>query len=139
VANDIGAGVNAKLLDTAAVKALVADRGYPDILPQGVKLPAYTYSVISDVPSHHMGGISGLSESRVQFDFYASTRKESNDLAEAARIAIDAQRGTFGSEAVRTCHLENTFRAVDPPVDASDRWRYITTCDYLVWYVQSTS
>jgi hypothetical protein len=139
VANDIGAGVNAKLLSTAAIKALVADRGYPDVLPQDVMLPAYTFTLISDVPSHHLGGISGLSEARVQVDCYAATRTIANQLAEAVRIAIDGQRGTFGSEAVRTCHLESVFSSAEQPVDASDKWRYVTTQDYLVWYVQSTS
>lgn len=139
MANDIGAGVNAKVLETAAVKAIVADRGYPDHLPQGCLYPAYTYTVVSDVASHHMQGISGLSEARVQFDFYAHTRRESNALHEAVRIAIDGQRGTFGSEQVRTCHSENVFRSADQPVDGSDKWRYITSVDYLIWYVQSTS
>lgn len=139
MANDIGAGVNAKLLSTAAVKAIVADRGFPDVLPQKVTLPAYTFTLISDVPSHHMGGISGLSEARVQIDCYAATRTIANQLAEAVRIAIDAQRGTFGTESVRTCHLENTFSSPEQPVDGSSEWRYVTTQDYLVWYVQSTS
>lgn len=140
MANDIGAGMNTYLLAQAAVKAIVADRGYPDILPESLKAyPAYAYTVISDIPSHHLTGISGLSQARVQFDCYAETRRESNLLAETIRLAIDSNETTMGGEVVRTCHLENTFRSVDEPNDGSDKWRYITTQDYLVIYVQSTS
>lgn len=139
MANDVGAGVNAKLLETAAIKAIVADRGYPDILPQNCLLPAYTYTIVSDEPQHHLQGLSGIALARIQFDFYAKTRKESNALDEAVRIAISGQRGTWGSESIRTCHAQTGIRGMDQPIDASDKWRYYVTRDYLVWYVQSTS
>ncbi len=140
MANDIGAGMHTYILSQAAVKLLVADRGYPGVLPQSLKrLPAYTYRLISDVPDHHLTGISGLSQARVQFDCYADTRREANLLAETIRLAIDSNETTMGLEVVRTCHLENTFTDEDQPNDASDEWRYITTQDYLVNYVQSTS
>jgi hypothetical protein len=139
VANDIGAALCNYALAQSSVAALVADRAWPDVLKQNAAMPAFTYTVVSDVPEHHLTGMSGISQARVQFDFYADTRKESNDLAEAVRIAIDADRGTLGGEQVRTCHLENTFRFPEQPVNGSGNWRYVTTCDYLVWYVQSTS
>lgn len=140
MANDIGAGINAYLLAASAVRLLVADRGFPDVLPQDLKAyPAYTYTVTSDAPEHHLTGMSGLTQARVQFDCYANTRRESNLLAETIRVTIDSNETTMGGEVVRTCHLENTFRGADQPDDGSDKWRYFTTQDYLVWYVQSTS
>lgn len=139
MANDIGAGLNTHLLAQSAVAAIVADRGYPDVLPEKVQLPAYTYTIVSDDPQHHMDGLAGLSQARVQFDFYADTRREANLLDETVRIAISGQTGTMGDEEVRTCHAQTAFRGTDQPVDGSDKWRYFTTRDYLVNYVQSTT
>lgn len=137
--NDIGAGVNAKVLSLAAVKALVADRGYPDALPQKPTYPAYAYTIVSDTPEMHLLGEAGLSQARIQFDIYAKTRKESNAIAEAMRAGINGKNGAWGGETVRTCHLQNTFRSELQPIDGSDQWDYVTSCDYLVIYKQTTS
>lgn len=140
MANDIGTGMHTYVLAQAGVKALVADRGFPGHLPEALqKYPAYAYRVISDVPENDLQGESGLSQARVQFDCYADTRSGANALAEAIRAVIAGKRGARGNEQVRTCHLENTFQDDEQPDDGSDEWRYLTTQDYLVNYVQSTA
>jgi hypothetical protein len=135
VANDIGASINTHLLAQTGVTAICAQRGYPDVLPKDCLLPAFTYEVISEQPSHHMGGVSGLRESRIQIDSYADTRKQANELDEAILAAIDMQRGTLGGTFCNTIQAQERLSGTDAAVDGSDRWRYVTIRDYLVFYI----
>jgi hypothetical protein len=142
VANDIVASLNSYLLAQSSVTTICAQRGYPGHLPKGCLYPAYTITKISDVPSHHLGGVSGLRESRVQVDSYddgcpnhVGTRKVCNQLDEAILAAIDMLQTTTNSTAIRTVQAENYFEDDEPPTDGSDQWRYVSTRDYLVWYI----
>jgi hypothetical protein len=136
VANDIGIGLNTYLLAQSAIRALVSDRGFPDVLPQDCVLPAFVYDVFSEEPSHHLSGVSGLRRAEVQFICYATTRKAANELDEAILAAIDMQQGaTLGGVPVRTIQGQSRFSDREPPEDGKDSWRYITTREYLVWYI----
>lgn len=142
MANDIGASLNTHLLAQSGVNSICADRGYPGHLPKDAIYPAFTYSIVSDVPSHHMGGVSGLREARVQFDSYddgypghVGTRKVCNQLDEAILAALDMQQATLGGTAVRTIQAENRFEDDEEPEAGSDQWRYVVSRDYLVWYI----
>jgi hypothetical protein len=142
VANDIGVSLNAYLLAQSSVTAICADRGYPGHLPKDTLFPAFTYSIISDVPSHHLGGVSGLREARVQFDSYddgcdghVGTRRVCNQLDEAILAALDMQQATLGGTAARTIQAENRFEDDVEPTDGTDQWRYVVSRDYLVWYI----
>jgi hypothetical protein len=135
VANDIGESINAYLLGQSTVTAIVADRGKPDGLPQHIELPAYTYEVISDAPSHHLSGVSGLRQARLQIDCYADTRKRANQLDEAILALLDMQRGTFGGTYCNTIQAEDRVPDRDQPIDGSDKWRYIAMRIYMIWYI----
>jgi hypothetical protein len=145
MANDIGASLNSYLLAQSSVTAICADRGYPGHLPKDCLYPAYTYSIISDVPSHHLGGVSGLRQARVQFDSYddgcningnhTGTRKVCNQLDEAILALLDMQRGTLGGTYCNTIQAENRFENDEEPTDGTDQWRYVTTRDYMIWYI----
>jgi hypothetical protein len=130
--NDIGNAISKKLLATTAITDVCSTRITPDALPKNQTLPAITYNVISNQPEHHLGGAAALSQARVQLDIYASTRDAANELGELVRLAIDGQRGTWGSHYIRTCHLDNDLADYEHPIDGSDAKRYIRTQDYLV-------
>jgi hypothetical protein len=146
VANDIVVSLNSYLLAQTSVTAICAQRGYPGHLPKGVLYPAYTIAKISEQPSHHLGGVSGLRECRLQIDCYddgcdtssgrhVGTRKLCNQLDEAILAAIDMLQTTTNSTSIRTIQAENYFEDDEQPSDGSDQWRYSSTRDYLVWYI----
>lgn len=146
MANDIGISIREYLVGQTTVTAIAADRGFYGNLPKTVLFPAFTVRVISDQPSHHMGGTSGLRQARVQIDCYddtftangsehVGTRKQANQLDEAILALLDMQRGTFGGTFCNTIQVEDRDESDDDPNDGSDNWRYITTRDYLVWYI----
>lgn len=135
MANDIGTSLQNYLTTQSGVKAICAERGYPDILPKDCLLPAFTYEVISEIPSHHLGGTSGLRQARVQFDCYADSRKQANELDEAILAAIDMVRNTLGGTFCNTVQAQERISDSDKPEDGSDEWRFRTIRDYLVWYI----
>lgn len=137
MANDIGISLNTHLLAQSGVTTLCAQRGHPDVLPKNCLLPAYTYQIISDIPSHHMGGVSGLRQARVQFDSYADTRRVATQLDEAILAELDMESGSLGTPAtpVRTIQAQDRIDGEDQPIDGSDNWRQVATRDYLVWYI----
>jgi hypothetical protein len=142
MANDIGISINTYLLAQTSVTAICAQRGYPGHLPQSCLYPAFTISKVSDTPSHHLGGVSGLRQARLQIDCFddkcpghVGTRKRCNELDEAILAALDMQRGVMGGTFVNTIQNENYLEDDEPPTDGSDDWRYSTTRDYLVFYI----
>lgn len=137
--SDIGNAISKKLLATVAITDVCSTRITPDVLPKNQTLPAITYSIVSNIPEHHLGGRSELAQARVQLDVYAGTRDAANELGELVRLAIDGQTGTWGSHYIRTCHMDNDITDFDLPIDGSDVKRYVRTQDYLVNYVINIS
>jgi hypothetical protein len=144
VANDIGSSIRTYLVGQATVTAICADRGYAGKLPKKCLYPAFTYRVVSDDPSHHLGGVSGLRQARVQIECYddsdkdknhVGTRTKCNQLDEAILALLDMQRGTFGGTHCNTIQAEDRDEDEDDPFDGSDNYRYWTSRDYLIWYI----
>jgi hypothetical protein len=135
VANDVGISINAYLLSQAEVRAIASDRGWPDVLEEKCLYPAYTWETVSDVPSHHMGGVSGLRQARVQITSYAETRAVANQLDEAILAKLDMQQATLGGTPVRTIQAEDRISGADQPIDGGNKWRYSVSRDYMIWYI----
>lgn len=70
---ELGEAIFAALTADAAVTALVAQRIFPDELPEGIELPAIVYQVISDVPENSFDGDAATRRktARLQVDSYA--------------------------------------------------------------------
>lgn len=140
MANDIGISINTYLLAQTSVAAICAQRGYPGHLPKGCLFPAFHYMLISDVESHHLGGVSGIREARLQIECtddlcpgHVPTRRLVNQLDEANKALLDGQRGTFGGTFCHSILQENRFEDDVQPI-GNDHWRYVTNRDYLIWY-----
>lgn len=74
---ELGEAVFAALTADTAVTALVAQRIFPDEVPEGTPMPAVVYQVISDVPENSLDGdaVSRRKLARVQVDCYARAEK----------------------------------------------------------------
>jgi hypothetical protein len=89
-----------------------------------------------------MAGTSGLRLARVQIDSYddgctghVGTRRVANQLDEAILALLDMQRTTFGGTYCNTVQCEDRDETDIEPFDGSDQWRYVTSRDYLIWYI----
>lgn len=81
--------IQAALLASSGVTALVAGRVSFGAHPQGQPLPAAVLNTISDISDHTLQGPDGVPEARVQIDCYAMTYGEAKQLSRAVRAVLD--------------------------------------------------
>jgi len=100
----------------ADVSALVSDRIYPVVIPQGKPLPVISFMGSGNDPVKHKSGPSKLEYRRVQIDCYADTESEIFDLAEKVRVALDRKSRGVIDQAVY-----ETDNDIEPDVDQTPR------------------
>jgi hypothetical protein len=94
----IGVQLYALLSANAGVAALVGDRIFPQVMPQGGQLPALVYAVVDDVPENTLTGYT-LRGARVQIDCYGKAYIAAQGTADAVVSAL-AEIVTEGLAAV---------------------------------------
>lgn len=135
--SDITKTIRTRLLASVSVSGVVGARIYPDILPQKdgkvtTDLPAITLEVISGQSDSDLTGGVGLGRQRVSVTCYAHTRTATRTLSEAVRVQMLSMRGDVSGQHVSSVTCESRVDLVDPPADASDKWRYIHSIDFEV-------
>lgn len=117
--------VRAELAADAAVTALVGERIYPQVAPQGAAPPYVVMTVVSDVPSNTFDGspATRLVQSRIQVDCYARMYRE-------ARAVADAVDGVLGalSRPDLIAQREMTQESYE-----NDAELHRVSMDFLVW------
>ena len=123
----------------AEVTAAVGTRILREIAPEGAIYPFMTYTVVGDVPEHHMGGASGLTNVTMQIDVWAETFGEAVSLSEVIRNVLDGFTGDMGSEnlSIRTCHLENKISLPEADLEGAQSPVFRKSLDFLIWHVES--
>ena len=77
--------------NASGVAAVIGDRFYPGLAPQGVTRPYCVYTRVASDPQNSLGGFTGnLERVRVQVDCYAETFDSAVAIAAAVRAAVDA-------------------------------------------------
>lgn len=89
----IGGQLAYVLRNDAGVAALVANRIYPNIVPQRATFPVVVYNQINAVRTSVMGEDTGTVDSTWQIDVYAQSYQGARELATAVRKALQRYRG----------------------------------------------
>jgi hypothetical protein len=136
---DLGSAVRGYLTANAGVAALVGNRIYPDVLPQGYTIKtggALTYTIVSTVHDHLINGLAGIARSRIEFASFASTRAGANLIAEAVRVSgLQGYTGAMGGVFIESVMLSGGVQTLDErPTDGSQEHRYMAVFDYLFAY-----
>jgi hypothetical protein len=121
--------VEERLLACAALIALVSDRIYPDVIPQGVVYPVIIYHQVSETASYSHDGDSNLDTSRYQFDCYDNTKAGARAVQDALRSLLSGKKFSASNIRVTACRLDNSLGGYEPSLGA---WRYIQ--DYVFQY-----
>jgi hypothetical protein len=121
--------VEERLLACAALIALVSDRIYPDVVPQGVTWPAVIYHQVSESASYSHDGDSNLDTDRYQFDCYGSTKVSARAVKDALRSLLSGKKFEASNIRVTSSQLDNSLGGYEPSLGA---WRYIQ--DYIFQY-----
>ena len=117
-----------------STKSLCAERAFPDTIPQGEGLPAIRYEVLSDRRDNDLSGLSGGRRARIQYDCYAKTRIEADELATAIETLLGNQHGNVHGVWIYELLPDNKYNRLDPPAEGSDEDRYRAVVDFTVHY-----
>ena len=93
---DIRPALRAFLIADAPIAALVADRVYPNQIPQGVNATCVVYTRVSGRSGHYMGGRDGLAFTRFQIDAWAKDQDAAAALANRIKDRLDGFSGVMG-------------------------------------------
>ena len=125
-------GIAAFLIADATIGAVVDNRIYPLMIPQGATLPCLTYQRISTprIVTHQSSGATGdLTNPRFQFDAWGVTQKEVKAISDALRAVLHGKRGVLaGGVTIRAAIAENEEPEFDP-----DSELYRSRSDYIIW------
>lgn len=124
--------IQAHLLATPNVAALVGVRVYPVKMPQRPTYPAVVYNRISGPREHSQDGSSGLAHPRFQLDCFAATYAGAKDLASKVRLALDGFRGSMGG--VSGVDVNAVFIEDDRDDYDDDIHVYWVSLDAVVWH-----
>lgn len=91
--------VVAHLLAQPGFTALIGNRLYPMVIPQGGTLPAVTYQRISSVRYSAMVQDTGVATVRLSFSCWATTYSQAKAVAKELRAALQRCTDTIGSGA----------------------------------------
>ena len=110
----------------------VGTRVYPRRLPMNAIMPAVTFQVIPAVgalkthsDAHSSGNVASAMQVRMQFDAWASTYNDMEDLAQELRQQLQGFNGTWGTLKINSVHTDLDFDSYDQEID---NYRRIIDC-----------
>jgi len=129
-------GIVAFLIADASVGAVVDNRIYGMVMPQGATLPCLTYQRISTprIVTHDSSGATGdLIHPRFQFDAWGVTQKSVKAISDVIRKVLHGKTGALaGGVSIRAAIADNEEPEFDPD---SELWR--SRSDYIIWYEEA--
>lgn len=105
------------LLSQSGLTALIAQRFFPEELPQGTVPPAVSYIKISDVKDHTLTGQLTLERPMFQFTAYASTKAAVRAVANQLKIAFNDYVGTLSGIVIQKIELQNEMSNLETSPD----------------------
>ena len=113
--------IQEQLFDWLAGTTAAGERLYPQIAPDGVIKPYAVYRRIASAPENVLAGSSGLTNSRIQIDVYASTYAQSQSVARG----IESQMASWAVQNV-CLGLQDIYE--------EDAKLHRVLADYSIWH-----
>ena len=128
------------LLQQSAIGELVASRVFPNVIPQGMTLPAIRLTTVSgSTYTRHGTEQLGKTSTTVQVDAYASNHAEAERLAEKIRIACHQYKGAWGGIHAASVHKTDERTFEDMPADGSSAVRRVISQDFRIIHTEAIS
>ncbi len=103
----VGKAIYSLLSGDGTVTGLVGTKIYPAQLPDDKSHPSIVYRIDNVDPVHTKDGTVKLDIVRSSLDIYSSTYDEANQIADAARDAMNDQNGTIGGLTISDITIES--------------------------------
>lgn len=131
------------LTDRPIITDVVGLRIYPIPAEEETLLPYITYTLISNIPDHHMRGTLGMKKASFQIGCWGSTYTEALELADAVvepyslnndTGGIDGLKKTINDFEIQCCFVvdESDILDYDPGSDKSKKFN--KRIDIEFWY-----
>mgnify|MGYP003115321468 CR=1 FL=1 len=120
------------LLGGATIAGKVAQRVYPQVLPQNVVYPAISYEPVSKPRLRDIEGPTGRALPRIRISCWAKTFVAAKELADDVRRRLDGYRGPMGAWRIGSSQLAAEIDLYDDTVQA-----HRTIVDFRLSYVES--
>lgn len=97
----------------------VADRVYPEVIPQDVSLPALAYQRVSGARPMAHGGKLGIAEARIQVTIAAESYRAAKAIAAGVRDLFPMRGILGGLVTVHSGYIENEIDGYGPQIEAA--------------------
>ena len=114
------------LREDAGLSALVGNKVFALVIPQGTKLPCITFQRIGGVPANPLSGHSGLEEIDLQIDVWARDYDEAKAIAKAVRAAMPPSGPRFSAHLIEDQDLYE---------DGTNYFR--VNMEFKVWFLET--
>ena len=114
------------LREAAGLSALVGNKVFALVIPQGTKLPCITFQRIGGMPANTLSGHSGLEEIDLQIDVWARDYDEAKAIAKAVRAAMPPSGPRFSAHLIEDQDLYE---------DGTNYFR--VNMEFKVWFLET--
>lgn len=114
------------LREDAGLSALVGNKVFALVIPQGTKLPCITFQRIGGMPANTLSGHSGLEEIDLQINVWARDYDEAKAIAKAVRFAMPPSGPQFGAHLIEDQDLYE---------DGTNYFR--VNMEFKVWFLET--
>ena len=114
------------LREDAGLSALVGNKVFALVIPQGTKLPCITFQRIGGMPANTLSGHSGLEEIDLQIDVWARDYDEAKAIAKAGRAAMPPSGPRFSAHLIEDQDLYE---------DGTNYFR--VNMEFKVWFLET--
>ena len=114
------------LREDAGLSALVGNKDFALVIPQGTKLPCITFQRIGGMPANTLSGHSGLEEIDLQIDVWARDYDEAKAIAKAVRSAMPPSGPRFSAHLIEDQDLYE---------DGTNYFR--VNMEFKVWFLET--
>ena len=123
---------------TAVTDLVTTSRIRPQWAPMDETEPFIVVRVVSGESDQDLGGGSGSALTRLQIDCYAATATAATTLREAVRVNTrPSKAATWGDVTITDVGHENFGERAEPPIDGSNRPRYVAHFDLMVSHLEA--
>ena len=114
------------LREDAGLSALVGNKVFALVIPQGTKLPCITFQRIGGMPANTLSGHSGLEEIDLRIDVWARDYDEAKAIAKAVRAAMPPSGPRFSAHLIEDQDLYE---------DGTNYFR--VNMEFKVWFLET--
>jgi hypothetical protein len=126
---EIGTAIYSRLSNYAGLVALVADRVYPQKVPQDCPLPAVRITETMQAATHTLQADSALKRALYQVSVFAQTYAEAKAVAAQVQAALQDYSGTVATVAINRIIFDGSAALYDDSTQTDH-----IALDFEVWY-----